>query len=106
MKQKKSYYLQDFSNVTYVSATPIMKRYLEQIPGLSELPYLRLDWGPRAIKPKIERIKTSNISQYALEEIKMYKEGNFCHVKKNYFGVDIISRELVIFFENISLFIT
>ena len=96
-------YLQDFSNVTYVSATPIMKRYLEQIPGLSELPYLRLDWGPRVIKPKIERIKTSNISQYALEEIKMYKEGNFCHVKKNYFGVDIISRELVIYVSNISI---
>lgn len=96
-------YLQEFNSVTYVSATPILAKYLVQIPELSGLPYQRLNWGVRAVRPLIENIKCSNITQYALEEIKMYKDGKFCHSKKNFLGEEIVSKELVIYSSNISI---
>lgn len=95
--------LQNFSNVTYVSATPVMKKYLNEMPEFKNLPYLRLDWGNRAIKPKIERIHASNLSQLAIEEIKTYKEGIFNYSKINSLGELITSKEVVFYVSNISM---
>lgn len=70
-------YLEKFSNVCYVSATPILAEYLDQMDEFSTLNYYELDWGPRAIQPNLIMQETSNIEQVARNIIEGYKSGVF-----------------------------
>ena len=95
-------YLQDCPNVIYLSATPMMKEYLDQMEEFRNLPYYEFDWGNRIIKPIINRVKTTNLEQSALEIIKAYQEGN-TETKTNVDGIDIKSEEVVFYCNNIGM---
>ena len=73
--------LKDLQKVCYVSATPMIDKYLSRLKDFAELPYYELDWvskdPTRAIKPDLKVRIVSSITTKAVEIIKTYKEGNF-----------------------------
>lgn len=95
-------YLQDCPNVLYLSATPMLEEYLEQMDEFSNLPYYEFHWGDRIIKPNINRIKTDNLEQSALEIIKAYLEGN-TESRVNYKGKLVKSKEVVFYCNNVGM---
>ena len=73
--------LQNVNNVCYVSATPMMDDYLNEIDEFKDLPYLELDWGKldstRLIKPKINPTPCSRIINKIQEIIEKYRTGQW-----------------------------
>ena len=65
----------------FVSATPMLDRYLEMLDEFKDLPYLELDWGiqdpTRIIKPNLKVLSMKSVGSQAEEVIKEYKEGKF-----------------------------
>ena len=74
--------LSGIRNVCYLSATPMMDKYLEMLPEFKDLPYYELDWSTedpgRVIKPylKTKQVKRSLISE-VFKIVDSYKEGKF-----------------------------
>ena len=72
----------DIKRVCYLSATPMMDKYLEMLPEFKDLPYYELDWSTedpgRVIKPylKTKQVKRSLISE-VFKVVDSYKEGKF-----------------------------
>ena len=95
--------LQNFSNVTYVSATPMMLEYIGQVPEFSSIPFYRLNWGTRVFKPTITRVKSSALYNFALQEITAYKDGVFSHTRVNNLGQEVTSKEITFYVSNIGL---
>ena len=73
--------LKDLQKVCYVSATPMIDKYLSRLKDFADLPYYELDWvskdPTRVIKPDLKVRIVSSITTKAVEIIKTYKEGNF-----------------------------
>ena len=101
-------YLQDLQKVSFVSATPMMEKYLNELDKFKYLPYIRLDWGSlepgRVIKPEIEAKPCESIVSVAKEYIQSYLSGNF--QKFNYYDStgniqSIESKELVIYVNSV-----
>ncbi len=65
----------------FVSATPMLDRYLEMLDEFKDLPYLELDWGvqdpTRIIKPNLKVLSMKSVGSQAEDIIKDYKEGKF-----------------------------
>ena len=65
----------------FVSATPMLDRYLEMLDEFKYLPYLELDWGvqdpTRIIKPNLKVLSMKSVGSQAEDIIKDYKEGKF-----------------------------
>ena len=95
-------YLQDCPNVTYVSATPMLGEYLNELDEFKNLPYYEFNWGTRIIKPVVHRVNSSNLEQSALEIIKSYLDGN-TESRINYKGDLIKSREVVFYCNNVGM---
>jgi hypothetical protein len=95
------YNLQGCSNVTYVSATPMLDRYLEKLDEFKDLPYYELDWGNRVYKPFVDRVSSPNLEQTALELIKSYLQGK-TESATNILGQTVKSRELVLYLNSVS----
>lgn len=102
-------HLQEFSKVSYVSATPMLNKYLEMLDEFKNLPYYELDWitedPTRVFKPSIEVKSCQSIIKVAQKIIGDYLEGNF----EQYMHIDpktgdknlIKSRELVIYVNSV-----
>jgi hypothetical protein len=73
--------LQNVSNVCFVSATPMIDKYLEMLDEFKNLPYYELDWETeepfRIVKPNIKVRTTKSILATAAKIIEDYKSGNF-----------------------------
>ena len=73
--------LKDCRNTYFVSATPMLDRYLEMLDEFKNLPYFELDWGKldssRIIKPNLKVLSMKSVGSQAEEVIKSYKDGNF-----------------------------
>lgn len=65
----------------FVSATPMLDRYLEMLDEFKDLPYLELDWGvqdpTRIIKPNLKVLSMKSVGSQVEDIIKDYKEGKF-----------------------------
>ena len=65
----------------FVSATPMMDKYLEMLDEFKDLPYFELDWGAldptRIIKPNLKVLSMKSVGSQAEEVIKSYQEGKF-----------------------------
>ena len=96
-------YLQDCPNVIYLSATPMMKEYLDQMEEFRNLPYYELVWpSNKIIKPRITRIKTKSIYESVCKVIQNYKEGNFPKIVTPD-GIVHESKEVVFFVNNVTM---
>lgn len=101
-------FLQDIDRLCFVSATPMMDKYLDMLDEFKNLPYIELDWGTldpgRVIKPQLSVRPCQNIVNVACDIIKTYQSGNF---QKSTFIDDlgnfqeIESRELVIYVNSV-----
>ena len=73
--------LKGVQRVVYVSATPMMSKYLQMIPEFSMLPAYELDWKTdepnRVSKPDLDIRRTRSITESIKPIIEKYKSGNF-----------------------------
>ena len=75
--------LQGIDKVCYVSATPMIDKYLEMLEEFKDLPYYELDWETldpgRINKPKLTVKGLVSVFTEAGPIIKSYLDGNFDH---------------------------
>ena len=75
------YNLQGIQRVCYVSATPMIDKYLDMLEDFKDLPYYELDWEAkdpgRVSKPKIITRNLKSVYMEAGPIIKDYLEGKF-----------------------------
>ena len=73
--------LQGLNKICFVSATPMIDKYLKELDEFKDLPYFELDWESeqpgRVIKPDLKVRFTKSIISKAKEIINEYKSGNF-----------------------------
>ena len=74
--------LKDFEYVTYLSATPILDKYIQQIKHFSDIPYYELQWQ-NIERIKVIRHRTSNPISAALEIVNSYKKGIYPKINEN-----------------------
>jgi hypothetical protein len=91
-------YLQGIPNVCYLSATPILDKYLEQLDEFKNLPYYELVWDSSMItKPVINRKKVKSIPEACYNIIQEYKNGIY---PRKYHNNQIVESKEVVFFIN------
>lgn len=94
-------YLSGLQRVYFLSATPVMEKYLSQMDEFKSLPYYELQWPESIItKPRIARKKVKSIVTPIIEIIKDYLEGNF-PTKATPDGVIHESHEVVFFVNSV-----
>lgn len=98
--------VQGIQKVCYVSATPMMKKYLDMLDEFKNLPYYELDWEalePSRVSKPILNVKNL-VSVYTEVKpiIKSYLEGKFEHkyVKKEDGSVEKIESKEAVFYVN------
>lgn len=73
--------LQDVQRVCFVSATPMIDKYLKQVDEFKDLPYFEFDWSSedplRTITPDLKVRVAHSLTGQALKIINEYKSGNF-----------------------------
>ena len=89
---------QEFDYVTYLSATPILDKYLTHIDFFRNIPYYRLHWK-NIEKVRVIRKRSSNPVGTALEIVKAYKDGHYPCIEVD--GKTIYSTECVIFLNSV-----
>jgi hypothetical protein len=101
--------LGDVENVCYVSATPMIRDYILEIPELKNLPYYTLDWEKeqpgRVKKPRLKVKSSESVFRTAKSIIEPYLAGKFEKTyKKDDKGnvITIESREAVIFVNSVN----
>jgi hypothetical protein len=95
-------YLQGCPNVTYVSATPMMEKYLDRLPEFADLPYYELIWPEEKIrKPYIKCVRTWTVQKCIEDAISDYLSSRFPY-KVLPDGTIVYSKELVIYFNSVS----
>lgn len=90
--------LQSFDYVTYLSATPIIDTYLEQIDEFKDIPYYEMHWQD-VEKVKVIRLRSKRPIDSAIEIINSFKRGAFPRIKDN--GKVLLSKECVIFLNSV-----
>lgn len=86
--------------VIYLSATPILDEYLEQMDEFKDLPYYELSWPEsRLIKATINKIKVDNLIEEAINIINTFKGG--LYPTKIVEGSIIESKEAVFYLNSV-----
>lgn len=74
-------YLCDIDKVYFVSATPMLEKYIQMLPDFKNLPYYQLDWKSlnisRVVKPNLIIKTMSSINGEASKIISSYLSGSF-----------------------------
>ena len=72
-------YLQDCPNVLYLSATPMLDKYLEKLDAFKDLVFYQLDWDNTGIVENIviQRKFTTALTTECIKAINQYKNGKF-----------------------------
>ncbi len=92
--------LQSVPNVCYLSATPMMKEYLEQMDEFKDLPYYQLNWPENKITTAtIYEKNVKSIIQPCLDIINNYLNSDF--PKKECNGKIIESKEVVFYVNSV-----
>ena len=95
------YHLQDLQKVSFVSATPYMEDYLDELDDFKDLPYYELDWKARdksrIISPELTVKSCKSIVTIAKDYIKKHREGIFDKRVRN---SEIIESKELIFYVN------
>lgn len=100
--------LKGLSKVNFVSATPMMDKYLKKIDEFKNLPYYRLDWetedSGRVIEPRVlPHSCPRGIVQPACDIVNEYKTGNFLVTTTLFEGkvVEVVSKEAVFYVNSV-----
>ena len=96
-------YLQDCPNVLYLSATPMLDKYLEKVDTFKNLPFYEIDWSETNCVENIiiQRKFSTALTTDCIKIIKQYLEGKF----PSTFTRDnkiVFSKEAVFYFNSIS----
>lgn len=93
----------DVPNVIYLSATPMLDRYLSQIDGFAGLTYYKLVWPSQLVeKAVIQEHRTNSLVKEALAIVRQYKNPNeLKRPMKNINGNLIISQEVVFYVNSV-----
>ena len=97
-------YLQKCKNVVYLSATPMLDKYLVQLDEFKDLQYYQLDWSESGIveKARIQRILVpGSLSKECGKIIQNYLNGNFPSTLDKKTRKIVESKEAVFYFNNI-----
>ena len=92
----------------FVSATPMLDKYMKMLPWFDSLPYYQLDWKTedptRIIKPDLNVSLMTSINSKASEIIQSYLNGNFesIVVMKNDKPTVITSSEAVLYVNSVN----
>lgn len=86
----------EFDYVTYLSATPIADKYIQEMEQFKDVPYTELIWGDRVEKIYVERVVSAKPIDNAIMIVRNYQQGNFPEDK----GVQ--SKECVIFLNSVT----
>ena len=104
------HHLSNLDRVCYVSATPMLDKYLKKLDDFKNLPYFQFDWTTedpsRIIKPSLNLHRSDNVTNDIVKVVYTYKDGIFekdCQLDE--FGniVEIESREAVIYVNSVRL---
>ena len=99
-------FLKDVNRLCFVSATPMMDKYLEQIDIFKDLPYFEFDWVSadplRAVKPDLKVRSTNSLTSVAKSIIQNYLDGNYetLPVSNSDGTVSLVESKEVVFFVN------
>ena len=96
-------YLQDCPNVLYLSATPMLDKYLEKVDTFKNLPFYQIDWSETGVVENIiiQRKFAASLGSECIKIIKQYLSGKF----PSTFTKDskiVFSTEAVFYFNSIS----
>ena len=96
-------YLQDCPNVLYLSATPMLDKYLEKVDTFKNLPFYEIDWSETGVVENIiiQRKFSTALTTDCIKIVKQYLEGKF----PSTFTSDnkiVFSKEAVFYFNSIS----
>jgi hypothetical protein len=98
--------LNGIRKVCYVSATPMLDKYLEMLDEFKDLPYYELDWKiedpGRVKKPKIDIKFTRSLNEDAKRVIESYQKGKSESRINPETGEFIDSKEAVLFFNSVA----
>ena len=100
------HHLQNLQKVCYLSATPMIDQYLEQLDEFKDLPYYELDWSSedpcRVLKPDLKVRTCKSVSEPAYKIIREYLDGNFekTSYRDEYGNIQTIESKEVCFFVN------
>lgn len=92
--------LKQLPYVTFLSATPILDKYLNQIDFFDDLAYYKLDWADK-YKVQVHRKKTNNPIVAAQNIVKEYLQANY-PILPDGEGGEIQSKECVIFLNSVT----
>ena len=84
-----------FDYVTYLSATPIADKYIQQMEQFNDVPYTELIWD-KVEKIDVERIVSAKPINNAIEIVRNYKKGEFPTIG------EAVSKECVIFLNSVT----
>ena len=100
--------LEDIQKLCYVSATPMMDRYLDRLNSFQNLPYYEFDWSSedsdRVIMPRLTVKATKSVVSEAGRIILEYKQGNWKTlpvIDQEGKVTEIESREAVLYFNSV-----
>jgi len=100
--------LKDLQKVCFVSATPMIREYLDMLDEFKNLPYYELDWSAlnsgRLKKPSLIIRYSRSIYESAKNIINLYKSGNFeyKYIKEGDIVRKIVSKEAVIYVNSVN----
>ena len=95
-------YLQDCPNVLYLSATPMLEKYLNRIPEFMNLDYYEIDWSGTGVVEKIviQRKFARSLPGECIKVVQDYLDGKFPYT---YVGNNVLqSTEAVFYFNSIT----
>ena len=100
--------LQGLKNVVYLSATPMIDKYLKMLPEFKDLPYYELDWATedpsRIIKPYLKTKQTKNLLSEVYRIVNSYLTGDFEKLvfqRENGTFEEVYSKEAVIYINSV-----
>ena len=100
------YHLRDLQRVCFVSATPMIDSYLEQLDEFKDLPYFELDWVSddplRVLKPDLKARVCRSINEPAYDIIEKYLKGDYesLSFRDSQGNIQTIQSKEVVFYVN------
>lgn len=71
-------YLEPIKNVVFLSATPYLENYLDNVDEFKDLPYIELEWSPSVLENiRVTGIKVKSLATAATEKIKFFQETGY-----------------------------
>ena len=93
------------NNICFVSATPMLDKYLKQVDYFKDLPYFEFDWETldpgRVIKPELKVRKERSVYGKAVNIIQEYLDGKFAVLADPTSGKLVKSTEAVFYVNSV-----